>query len=132
MENFNEGGAVYQPNICHGAKNPPKIVDNYEECDVQAECNSEEYLRLNKRFSKIFRILDKRYKNNVTINVKNIQYKENDGERKRLNYSYRWKGIQFLNCKDVDHIQAACSSVPMEQRRISNVTNNEEGVRREQ
>lgn len=72
MENFNEGETVYQPNICQGAKNSPKTVDSYKDYDIQAECNSEEYLRLNKRFSKIFRILDKRYENNVTINVKNI------------------------------------------------------------
>lgn len=39
IKNFNEGGVVYQPKICHGVENSPNIVDNYEDCDVQAECN---------------------------------------------------------------------------------------------
>lgn len=63
IENFNEGGSIYQLNICHGEKNPPMILNDHEYWDVQVECNSEE--NLNKRSSK-----------NVLINVKNIHQKE--------------------------------------------------------
>lgn len=127
MENFNEGRTVYQPNIYHGTDNPPKIVDNYEECDSQAESYFEEYLRMNKRFSKIMRQLDKISRKNVPTNVKNFQQKEKDGKRKKLNFSYRWKGIQCFNCKNFGHIQAECSSVPREQRKILNIMKDEEG-----
>lgn len=115
MENFNEGEAVYQLEICHGAKNPPKIVDNYEDCDGQAEYYSEEYLELTKRFSKILRRLDNRSGNNVTYQCQKIKY------------SYRCKRVKCLNCKDYGHIKDEGSSVPREQRRIYNVSNDNEG-----
>lgn len=35
MEKFKEWGAIYQPKICHGAKNPPKMVDIYEVYDFK-------------------------------------------------------------------------------------------------
>lgn len=127
MESFEELGVTYQPKNCHDSKNPPKIVDSNEHCDVQVECNSEEYIKLNKRFNKVMRKLDKRPKKNVPTTVKNIQHKGKDDERQKLNYSYRLKGIQCLNHKDFGHIQAKCSSVPMEQRRISNVYIDEKG-----
>lgn len=71
--------------------------------------------------------LDKRSRKNVLTNVKNTQHKGKDGERKNLNYSYKWKEIQCLNSEDFGHIQVECSSVPREQRRISNVSNDYEG-----
>lgn len=121
MENLNEGRAIYQPRMCYGAKNPPKIVDNCGDCEYQVECISEENIRLAKIFSKVMIQLEKRYGNNVPTNIKNSQHKEKGGEKKNLNYSYRWKGIQCLNCKYFGHIQGECSK----QRRISNVTNDE-------
>lgn len=55
MKILNEGVFVYQSKIFHGAKNPPKNDDNYDDCDVQVECNSEENLMLAKKFSKVLR-----------------------------------------------------------------------------
>lgn len=65
------------------------------------------------------RKLNKRSGKNVSPN----QHKGKDGDSQNL----RCKGIQCCNCKDFGHIQAECSHVPREQRRIFNVTNDEKG-----
>src|SRR4051812_4839052 len=41
MENFNEGRIVHQPKINYGAKNLPKIVNNYEDWEDQVDYGSE-------------------------------------------------------------------------------------------
>lgn len=81
MENFNEGRVVYQPKVCHDAKRSSNIINNYEDCDAQVECNSEENRGLAKMFSKVIRQLDKRSRKDIPSNVKNIQLKGKDGER---------------------------------------------------
>ena len=77
MENVNEGRAVHRPKILYGIKNPPKIIlnDNYEDCKYQVDYDFEENPRLAKTFSKVMRKLDKRFENNISTNVKNIQHK---------------------------------------------------------
>lgn len=66
--------------------------------------------------------LDRRSRNNVPTNVKNIQHKENDGERENLNYSFRYRRIQCLKCRDFGHIQVECSSFSRKHRKIYHVT----------
>lgn len=72
MESINVGRSIYQPKIWHGTKNPPKIIDNYEDCDVQVEYNYGENLKFAKMFSKVIRKLDKISRKKVHTNVKNI------------------------------------------------------------
>lgn len=100
MENFNNGGGCYRSNIIYPPKNRAK--GSYEDCEEQVECNSGEKLRLSKIISKVMKKINKRSENNVPTNVKNINHKENDGERQ--NYSYMYKGIQYLKCKDFEHV----------------------------
>lgn len=70
-----------------------------------------------------------RSRNNVSTNVQDNQ----QHNFKRCNFQCKWIGdenlnwIQCLKCKKNGHIQAECSSFPWKQRKIYNVTNDEEG-----
>ncbi|CAI8618210.1 unnamed protein product [Vicia faba] len=46
MENAIEGGAVHQPKIIYGDKNPPMIVDNCKDSEDQVDYDTEENLKL--------------------------------------------------------------------------------------